>query len=385
LLTQPDSTIGRSFFQAWPNDKIYHLFGDPATVLRLPHASTRELVARPDTLSPGVRFRLDGLVEAASAKFAWLLQGPRRVRTYSSFRGTTSYVLPGTDLARGYGDVADGMLACQGTFPLGVPLDTVFVPNGNYAPVERSCRASVSVWGSSGDLSVLNDTVEYARTPVKWTDTTAPAISLYRAGNRLEREAAVPAEFELEGVVSDSSGIMIAPVAGEVPLFYVNDPASATNLTDLLVFDDGSATTARFRVDLKLTGSTDSLFVAVSDNLLNRAVVGIAVKPLLSDVLSVESVLPYPNPVRDGCRFTFVMSRQADVRVRVYSLAGRLVRDLGFRPAGFGYNDIEWDGRDGSGNLPANGVYLYTLTARVDNGPGRRQQVTVRDKLLVMR
>jgi hypothetical protein len=232
---------------------------------------------------------------------------------------------------------------------------------------------------------VLSDSIEYAREPAIRIDTTAPGVSFYRNGNRLESGSIVPAEFELEGVASDSSGIMIAPVAGETPLFYVNDPTYATNLTDLLVFDGSSTTTARFRVAVKLTGPTDSLFVALSDNLLNRTVVVIPVNPLLSDVLRVESALPYPNPVRAGCRFTFVMSRQADVRVRVYSLAGRLVRDLGFRPMSFGYNDIEWDGRDGSGNLPANGVYLYTLTAQVDEGPGRRQQVTVRDKLLVLR
>jgi hypothetical protein len=385
LFTRPDSTIGHSFFQAWPTDKIYHLFGDPATVLRLPHASAQELVVVPDTLRPGARFRVNGLIDAAKAKFAWLLRGPKRSRTYRSFRGETSYELPGSDLVRGTGDVTQGMFACQGTFPLGVPLDTVFVPNGNYAPVERSCRVSISVWGDSGDLSVLHDTIEYTREPAPHADTTAPAVSFYRDGNRLESGTIVPAEFELEGVVSDSSGIMIAPVAGELPLFYVNDPAYATNLTDLLVFDDSSTARARFRVAVKLTGAMDSLFVTVSDNLLNQAVVGIPVKPLLSDVLRVESVLPYPNPVRAGCRFTFVMSRKADVRVRVYSLAGRLVRDLGFRPANFGYNDIEWDGRDGSGNLPANGVYLFTLTAQVDEGPGRRQRVTVRDKLLVLR
>jgi hypothetical protein len=123
----------------------------------------------------------------------------------------------------------------------------------------------------------------------------------------------------------------------------------------------------------------------VCDNLLNRTVAGIPVTPLLSDILRVESVLPYPNPVRTGCRFTFVLSRQADVRVRIYSLAGRLVRDLGFRPADFGYNEVEWDGRDRDGNRPANGVYLFALTAQVDEGLGRRQRVTVRDRLLVLR
>jgi len=385
LFAQPDSTIGYSFFQAWPTDKVYHLFGDPATVLRLPRAAAGGLVVTPDTLRPGARFRINGSIEAAGSEFAWLLQGPKRIRTYRSFRGETSYELPGLDLVRGSGHVSERTLACQGTFPLGVPLDTVFVPNGNYAPVERSCRASVSVRGSSGDLSAYVDTLEYTPVPATRTDTIAPAVSFFRDGVRLVSGTAVPSEFELEGVVSDSSGIMIAPVAGDAPLFYVNDPTFPTELNDMLVFDNNSTTTARFRVPVELAGPADSLFVMASDNLLNRAVVGILVRPRRSDVLSVESVLPYPNPVRSGCRFTFVMSRQADVRIRVYSLAGRLVRDLGFRPADFGYNDVEWDGRDGDGNLPANGVYLFVLTAQVDEGPGRRQQVSVRDKLLVLR
>lgn len=385
LFTQPDSTVGRSFFMAWPTDKIYHLFGDPATVLRLPRASTQELVVSPDTLRPGATFRVRGLIEVARAKFAWLLAGPRRMRTYRSFRGETSYKLPGLELARGTGDVTEGMLSCQGTFPMGVPLDTVFVPNGYYAPVAQSCRASASVWGDSGDMGVLRDTIAYTLTPAARTDTVGPVVSLYRNGQRLESGATVPAEFELEGVVSDGSGIMIAPVAGAMPWFYVNDPTYATDLTDLLVFDDSSTTTTRFRVPVKLTGPADSLFVMVTDNMLNQTVAGIVVKPLLSDVLRVESVLVYPNPVKAHCRFTFTLSRQADVRVRVYSMAGRLVRDLGSRPADFGYNDIEWDGRDSDGNPPANGVYLFVLTAQVDEGPGRQQRVTVRDKLLVLR
>ncbi|MBN2465701.1 hypothetical protein JXD38_08805, partial [candidate division WOR-3 bacterium] len=273
LFGQPDSTIGRSFFQAWPSDKIYHLFGDPATVLRLPRASGQGLAVTPDTLRPGSRFRVHGAVGAAGARFAWLVQGPKRIRTYRSFRGETSYELPGMDLARGTGDATGGTLGFEGTIPVGVPLDTVFVPNGNYAPVARSCRASVSAWSDSGDLSALNDSIEYSTTPAPGNDTIAPSVMLFRGGTRLQSGMAVPPEFELEGVVSDSSGIMIAPVAGEAPLFYVSDPACATDLTDLLVFDDGSATTARFRMPVQLAGG-DSLFVAVSDNLRNRAVVG---------------------------------------------------------------------------------------------------------------
>lgn len=385
LFTQPDSTIGQSFFQAWPTDNSYHLFGDPATVLRLPKASSRELVVAPDTLKPGAGFSVSGQVEATSGKFAWQLQGPKRIRTYRSFLGETSYELAGLELGRGTGDLTAGTLGCQGTFPLGVPLDTVFVPSGNYAPIEGSCRFSASVWGSSGDLAAMHDSLAYTSTAAKRHDTAGPTVKLFLNGSKLASGAVVPSECELEGVVSDSAGIMIAPVAGAAPLFYVDYPTYATNLTDLLVFDNGSTMTARFRVPVKLTGPTDSLFVSVSDNLLNQTLVDVPVKPLLSDVLTIDSVLPYPNPVRAGCRFTFLSSRQASVRVRVYSMAGRLIRDLGSRPAGFGYNDVEWDGRDSDGQLPANGVYLFTLTAQTDDGPGRQQRVTVRDKLLVLR
>jgi hypothetical protein len=61
------------------------------------------------------------------------------------------------------------------------------------------------------------------------------------------------------------------------------------------------------------------------------------------------------------------------------------VRDLGTRFAGFGYNEVGWDGRDGEGRAPANGVYLYTLTAELDEGGGKRQRVVVRDRLIVHR
>jgi len=79
-------------------------------------------------------------------------------------------------------------------------------------------------------------------------------------------------------VVADSAGILIASVPGSTPCFYVNDPTYATDLTDLLVFDHGSTTTARFRVPVGLSGPVDSLFVMVSDNMLNQTVIGVPVR-----------------------------------------------------------------------------------------------------------
>ncbi len=387
LFRGPDScpTIGSAFLAAWPTDRTYHLFGDPATKLRLPVASTQELAVRPDTLRPGARFTARSIVELPEGWLSWNLFGPRRTRKYISDRGTVLYGLPGVELARGNARLKDGRVFCQGVFPLGVPLDTVFVDNGYYAPVVRSCRLSGSAWNDSVDLSVVRDTITYAAEPVVTTDETGPCIRLLMDGRPMWEGMTVPASFELEGVVSDPSGIMIAPVPEANPRFFVNQHEDEVDLTDRLVFDDSLGTTARFKLSVRLEGEVDTLRVTVFDNLLNRTVADLTVRVLATDaVLAVDSVLVYPNPVKGEAYFTFSVNRPASVRVRVFSLSGRLVRDLGERPAVYGYNQVRWDGRDTNGNRPANGVYLLALTART-TGPGEARSVLVRDRFLIVR
>jgi hypothetical protein len=73
----------------------------------------------------------------------------------------------------------------------------------------------------------------------------------------------------------------------------------------------------------------------------------------------------WPNPARGGAQIVFDLPAPGRVTLRVYDLAGTLVRTLvdGARDAGPGR--VAWDGRaDGGRDLPA-GVYFYRL-----NGPG---------------
>jgi hypothetical protein len=104
-----------------------------------------------------------------------------------------------------------------------------------------------------------------------------------------------------------------------------------------------------------------------------------------SDVLAVDSVLVSPNPVERGCWFTFALSRSAAVRVRVFSLSGRVVADLAEQTCGHGFNTLYWDGYDQNGARPANGVYLFVLSARATDDRGQSQVINVRDKLILRR
>jgi len=71
----------------------------------------------------------------------------------------------------------------------------------------------------------------------------------------------------------------------------------------------------------------------------------------------------YPNPFNPTTRIAFGLSAPARVSLRIYDIAGRLVRVLaeGDRPAG-NFTEL-WDGRDSNGRPVASGIYFYRLAA----------------------
>jgi len=80
-----------------------------------------------------------------------------------------------------------------------------------------------------------------------------------------------------------------------------------------------------------------------------------------------------PNPFSGSTTIRFDLPRAAQVGLRVYNVAGRVVRDL-IEPSQSeaGQHEISWDGRDQSGRPLAAGVYLYRLTVDGKAGPVRR-------------
>ena len=81
------------------------------------------------------------------------------------------------------------------------------------------------------------------------------------------------------------------------------------------------------------------------------------------------ALLPnYPNPFNPETWIPYGLANDTDVQISIYDISGALVRqlDLGHQRAGH-YTERSraayWDGRNGSGEHVASGVYFYTLTA----------------------
>ena len=88
----------------------------------------------------------------------------------------------------------------------------------------------------------------------------------------------------------------------------------------------------------------------------------LAVDPAAS-ARSITFSPPSPNPARGPVMFRFALPRSAAVRLAIYDVGGRRLRELvsGFRPAGA--HDIAWDLKDESGRAVPAGLLFVRLDA----------------------
>lgn len=100
--------------------------------------------------------------------------------------------------------------------------------------------------------------------------------------------------------------------------------------------------------------------------------------------LVLRDVYNYPNPFTSATTFTFNqnLTQPIDVKIRIYTIAGRMIKEIEKFNISDRYVTIDWDGRDGDGSILANGTYLYKLNVKTINGDLSR---SVTGKLAVIR
>jgi hypothetical protein len=76
----------------------------------------------------------------------------------------------------------------------------------------------------------------------------------------------------------------------------------------------------------------------------------------------------YPNPFNPETWIPFRLAENLEVKIRIYDIQGRLVRELalgGLEAGVYEQRDkaAHWDGRNEQGEQVANGVYIYQMVA----------------------
>lgn len=390
ILEHPGQAVGPAFYTAWVNaNTLYHFFGDPGLRLRLPAAGP-QVAAAPETLCPGRLTAFSATLPVSTGRFEAAAFELSRQRYYYSSQGSVSYLLPGTGLFRGPGTFQNSRLEGGFTVPALPYPDTVILPNGTYIRLPNTGRISLLAWSDTASWSCFSSGLALVDTLPPDSDSTPPQLELFADNVRLNLNDtnSVPRRFSLTGRVTDESGILLAPSTDFGLSFFVSDRAARIELANYFSYDLNSATSGRFRYPVELQKNRDSVVVTVSDNLLNRRIAAFRLKTDLGEGLKLDSCLVYPNPSSGPLRFTFLLSAAANVSVRIYTISGRLVANTLPQACVFGYNEIEWDGRDHEGQLLPNGIYLYKIDARsmqMSAGAVRGASASVRDKLIIRR
>ncbi len=388
LISHSDLPIGPAFYQAWFQSYLYILFGDPGTKLRLPQPDSH-LVVISDTFYPGGLVNWQANSQLAQGYFALRAAEADRERFYQSFESIT-YTIPGQEIFRMSGRFTSNPITGQFVFPrLDYP-DTVIVGNGWYARKRNSCRISGIFFKGEAQYAVFSKPLYLSTELAAQKDSQPPEVTLFADNTRLKINdtARVPKRFNLRGQVSDPAGILLVSDPTYGLSFYLGERTRRIELNDYFLYEGNSAVSGSFSYPVELEHQDDSLAIIASDNYLNRLFRVYHLQTELREELRLDSCFVYPNPVAERAWFTFRLTGSALVTVKVFTITGRLVRVLGPKQCGFGYNQIEWDAGDKDGNPLANGVYLYKIDARTNessSGTIQSRSVSYRDRLIIKR
>jgi hypothetical protein len=89
-----------------------------------------------------------------------------------------------------------------------------------------------------------------------------------------------------------------------------------------------------------------------------------------NDQDALEAVMA-PNPLNPEATLSFSTSSAGRVQVRIFSPSGRFVRSLVHDSMEPGRHMVRFDGRDGSGQRLASGIYFYRIEADQQAKTGR--------------
>lgn len=97
---------------------------------------------------------------------------------------------------------------------------------------------------------------------------------------------------------------------------------------------------------------------------------------VIESELAMKKVLNYPNPFSSGTKFTYILTRDVDeVTIKVYTVAGEIVKTIDFASSHVGYNEEEWDGINDYAEELANGTYVYKITVKFGDEKVSKVQV----------
>ncbi len=266
------------------------------------------------------------------------------------------YEEPGNNIFRGKATIQDGKFYVQFIVPKDISYDGT------------RGRVSVYFWNDEYEGAGLRGNLIVGGTATDLVDHVGPQMTLHFGDPGFAPGDYITTSPVLHVDVTDSvSGINTAGDIGhQIMMILDDDNNDIKDITDFFEYNEGSyvSGTAKYPI-INLPEGPHTIKVKAWDNSNNSSSIESNFVAVADDELRIRDVLNYPNPMTENTQFTFELSQDANVEIKIYSVAGRLLRK--FEPIqgeiGFNIFPERWDGTDQDGDKLANGVYLYKIKA----------------------
>ena len=364
------------------NNEMYHLFGDPAMRLATPGHEVVITRVDPDTLKALGVVEVEGELRQNGALWADFngsaeveVRDARRERTYTTDAGSVlEYDLAGNALFRGEAEVTGGRF------------HTAFVVPKDISYGQETGRIVCYAWNDTTDADGHVDSLAVGGS-VQISDGEGPEVDLYFSGREDFMDGdMVTAPVELVAAVADDkTGVNITGEIGHKLLITVDD-TEVLDATELFQYDADSYLAGKVVYPLSgLDEGRHRIHVKAWDNANNSGERRLDFEVVAQGKLRIEEVLNYPNPLSRSTHFTFRLNQDARIEIKIYTVGGRMIRHLEDIQGQAGFNSVAWDGLDGVGDAPANGVYLYKIFARSLWDDGTSSKAEALGRLMIFR
>jgi hypothetical protein len=365
------------------NNEQYHILGDPSMRLAVPRQPMAFRLMEPDSFKALGLVRVTGeVLQNGSVNTGFT--GSILFRAFDSKKATRyvstmnpsvtmNYLLPGNPIFRGESRVEAGRFEVQFI----VPKDISY--GGGLG------RLSAYVWNENTDGFGYRDSISTAGSSIL-NDLKGPDIRLWLgrresffSGDMVSGDPELTAELE-----DDKSGINLTGEIGHKITLMLDDQ-TPIDVSEYFKYDQGSYLKGRLTYQFSGTAlGSHRLQVKAWDNSNNSSVQSIEFRTVPSGALTIQKVINYPNPMSDQTQFTFEIKETAEVEIKIFTVDGRVIRKIDRFWALPGFNFMDWDGKDETGDAPSNGVYLYKIIAR-NRLQGKDVETSAIGKLIVMR
>lgn len=382
-VTQLPNTIGMAYFLAkqnissvsLENDQKFHLFGDPFIRLNSPLLPTIIDSVNNQDLNTNVQIsalgevKINGSVKNLDGSNS-NYNGEAIVSVYDSdksvFFQEMNYTasMPGGLIYRGRTNVNNGQF------------QTEFVVPKDISYENKNGKIIAYFYDNQKDgIGYTTNVIVGGTNPNAVDDGKGPEIEIYFDDETFKDSYLVNPDFTLIAKLSDQTGLNTTGtgIGHKLEGILNNNENNAIDFTNYFVGDlnsGGKSGMIRYRFTSMEPGDYSIRIKAwdVFNNFSSEQAYFTVVSE--ESGLVVRDVYNYPNPFSSFTTFTFQhnISSPINAKIKIYTITGRLIKEIEERDILNKFTRIDWDGRDNDGNQLANGTYLYKLIVESIDG-----------------